>query len=123
MINGFVRRRQMRFVKSGLLVADVILRIALFSAIAANASAQVNAVPVGTSANRYILSVQNSFPWTFDSVHVKVISSPAWVAITPADVVIDSIPANACGDAAFNFSVSDVQAGLIDSVTLLITDR
>ncbi len=113
----------MRFVKSGLLVADVILRIALFSAIAANASAQVNAVPVGTSANRYILSVQNSFPWTFDSVHVKVISSPAWVAITPADVVIDSIPANACGDAAFNFSVSDVQAGLIDSVTLLITDR
>ncbi|MGO9481260.1 MAG: FlgD immunoglobulin-like domain containing protein [Candidatus Kryptoniota bacterium] len=87
-----------------------------------NASAQTNPVPIGTSGNKYVLTVQNQFPWTLDSVHVKLIASPQWITFATGDVVIDSIAINQTAQASFDFSVSNVQAGLSDSAKFIITD-
>lgn len=113
----------MRFVTSFLSAACLILATGLVSFFAPVASGQTNMVPVGTSENRYVLSIQNKFPWTLDSIHVKVISSPQWTTFRSSEAVIDSIPPKQFGEASLEFSVSDVQAGLSDSLRLIVTDR
>ena len=113
----------MRCLKLCSWVAAFILLQTFFSFPSSTATAQTNPAPVGTSGNRYILSIRNKFPWTLDSIHVRITSSPQWMMFNSPEVVIDSIPPEQYGEAMFDFSVSDVQAGLSDSVRLMIANR
>jgi len=113
----------MKFLKPiGLVVEFVLVQIG-FLIFVLTASAQPTTLTVGTSGNKYILSIQNKYPWGLDSVHVKVVYSPQWIIFNPAEVVIDSIPMNQRAQASFDFSVSDVKAGLNDSVKFMVTDQ
>jgi hypothetical protein len=107
-----------------IVILSLILAINAFAQTAkvanANTAGQVWQIPFASTGNTISLSIQNNSSVEAKSVSVTFNNLPSWLGFKTKSAAIESIAANASGDAEFTFSV-DKKAPVGKDTTLVAT--
>jgi len=86
-------------------------------------SAAEHFVPIGSSGNRLLFTVQNFSSFTLQTCLVKIVSSPEWMKFESDIAQLDSIPDSGEGNVEFIFKVSEGEEGRQGIVELSVEDQ
>ena len=82
-----------------------------------------HSVPIGTTGNRLLLTIENNRSVPLRSVQVIATAAPDWIQFSHIQVELDSIPVMDAQDVEFIFSVQNGEAGKKGTLQIQVQDN